>query len=111
MTNRVGYRLRDRSGVVSAIFTFILTVSLPLLIIESGAATISAVPFGMVVQLELVDTVQIRRVAAHSDLVVFQIADARAPGVACLWCRIAVGVGVAAQLGADAEDVAEDVLE
>jgi hypothetical protein len=111
MTDCVGYRLRDRSGVVSAILAFILTVSLPLLVLESRAPTISAVPFGMVVQLKLVAAVQIRRVAAHSDLVVLQIADARAAGVACLWCRVAVGIGVAAQLGADAEDVAEDVLE
>ena len=51
------------------------------------------------------------RLAAHRDLVVFQIADARAAGVACFWGGVAVAVGVAAQLGADAEDVAEDVLE
>jgi hypothetical protein len=111
MTYGVGYRLRDRSGVVSAIFTLILTVSLPLLVLESRAATISAVPFGMVVELKLVAAVQIRRVAAHSDLVVVQIADARAPGVARLWCRVAVSIRVAAQLRPDAEDVAEDVLE
>jgi hypothetical protein len=111
MTDGIGYRLRDRSGVVSAILALILTVSLPLLLLESRAATISAVPFGMVVQLKLVAAMQIRRVTAHSDLVVFQIADARAASVACFWCRVAVGVGVAAQLGADAEDVAEDVLK
>ena len=63
----------------------------------------------MVVELEFVAAVQIRRVGAHCDLVVFQIADARAAGVARFWYRIAIGV--TAQLGADAEDVAEDVLE
>jgi len=63
----------------------------------------------MVVELEFVAAVQIRRVGAHCDLVVFQIADARAAGVARFWCRIAIRV--TAQLGADAEDVAEYVLE
>jgi hypothetical protein len=48
------------------------------------------------------------RVAAHSDLVVFQIVDARAAGVTRLW---PVAVGIASELGADAEDVAEDILE
>jgi hypothetical protein len=63
----------------------------------------------MRVQLEFVAAVQIRRVAAHCDLVIFQIASARAAGVARSRGGIAVGVG--AQLGSDAEDVAEDILE
>ena len=110
MTDCVGYCLRDRS-MVAAILAFILTVSFPLLIVKPRAPTISAVPFRVVVKLEFVAAVQISRVAAHSDLIVFQIAYARAAGIARLWSRVAVGVGVAAQLRSNAEDVAEDVLE
>ena len=96
--------------VLSTILALILTVALPMLmLLEPRAPAISAVAARMVVQLKFVAAVQISRVAAHSDLVVFQIADAGAACVACLWGGIAVGV--AAQLGTDAEDVAEDVLE
>lgn len=41
-TNRVGYRLRDRTVVVTAVFAFILTVSLPMLIVESRAPAVNA---------------------------------------------------------------------
>lgn len=111
MTNGIRDCLRDRPMVLAAIFAFILTISLPMLLLESRAPAINAVPFGMWVQLKLIAAVQMSRVAAHRDLVVFQIADARAAGVACLWGGVAVAVGVAAELGADAEDVAEDVFE
>lgn len=112
MTNSIRYRLRDWSMMLSSIFALVLTVGLPLmLILEPRAPAIHAVLFGMWVQLKLIAAVQMSRVAAHRDLVVFQIADAGAAGVACFWGRVAVAVGVAAQLGADAEHVAEDVLE
>ena len=93
---------------MSAIFAFvILTISLPLPVFK--CQSVSALAVRMMVELELVAAVQISRVATHCDLVVFQIMDARATCVARFGGRVAIGVG--AQLGADAEDVAEDVLE
>ena len=108
MADCIRNRFRNWSMVMPAIFAFvILTVSLPLLVFECGS--VSALAVRMVVELEFVATVQIRRVAAHCDLVIFQITDARATSVARFGGRVAVGVG--AQLRADAEDIAEDVLE
>jgi hypothetical protein len=48
MTNGIRYRLRDRPVVVvSAILALILTISLPLVLLEPRAPAINAVPFRM----------------------------------------------------------------
>lgn len=93
---------------MSAIFAFIvLTVTLALLVFK--CRSVSALAVRMVVELKFVAAVQISCVAAHCDFVILQIMGARAARVARFGGRVAVGVG--AQLGADAKDVAEDVLE
>ena len=108
VTDCIRNRLRDRSMMMSAILAFIiLTVSLPLPIFKRRS--ISALAVRMVVELEFVAAVEISRVAAHCDLIVLQIMGARATSVARFGGRVAVGVG--SQLGANAKDVAEDVLE
>jgi hypothetical protein len=58
-------------------------------------------------RLRIIPTVHMSRMAAHGDLIIFQVAG---PTAACsgVFRRVAGG---AAELGSDSKDVAEDVFE